>query len=274
MEKNDTHPSSLFQSAISGDTHALAIRRDRVAQASRSLAALKAVQRISSDSVNFHETALQGLPLIIEGVVGDWSINSYKRDDLRHSFGALKVFPRMGDYVMPLPTEGVTSNEMTLLDYLDLIEQAGPTPPPYIGDHSLPISSMCDWPPYFENWHTPRVWLGPSGTVTRLHCDFEDNLFAQIWGRKRFLLYPHSARPNLYIEEVHPTLFISSFDPEYPNYDLYPLARSEEAVECILEPGDLLYLPAGWFHHVKALDFSLSVNRWTPDEPIIITASN
>lgn len=135
------------------------------------------------------------------------------------------------------------------------------------------MPTLCEWPDYFEKWDTPRVWLGPAGTVTPLHCDYDDNLFAQIWGHKRVLLYSPASADLLYLKEFNPILFGSPFDPEQPDYEHFPLAQSAVSVECILGPGDLLYLPAGWFHHVRALAFSLSVNRWTPDEPSVLAAT-
>ena len=41
-------------------------------------------------------------------------------------------------------------------------------------------------------------------------------------------------------------------------------------IECIVEPGELLYLPAGWFHQVRALTFSLSANRWARALPLAL----
>ncbi|MDP9649628.1 hypothetical protein J2793_005095 [Paraburkholderia caledonica] len=159
---------------------------------------------------------------------------------------------------------------MSLAQYLKLTERDSGGVPLYVGDHPLPAASLCTWPEYFERWNTPRVWLGPAGTVTPLHCDFEDNLFAQVLGRKRFLLYSPAVADALHPDDVNPLLSVSRFDPERPNYVRFPLAESAKAIVCDLAPGDLLYLPAGWFHHVRALEFSLSVNRWTPDDPGVI----
>ncbi|WP_181427837.1 cupin-like domain-containing protein [Pseudomonas mosselii] len=213
------------------------------------------------------------MPFIIEGIVKTWPINTYHPDDLYHDFGMLRVVPRYGDHVPPIMSDGSAPTDMSLQEYLDLIYHNDYSVPPYIGDHPLPIDSLCEWPPYFERWHTPRVWLGPAGTVTCLHCDYEDNLFAQVWGRKRFLLASPATLGNLYVEAVKPTLSISSFDPDQPDYEKYPLARAVDFIECIVQPGDLLYLPAGWFHHVTALDFSLSINRWMPGTSLALACA-
>src|SRR6185437_10083164 len=36
-----------------------------------------------------------------------------------------------------------------------------------------------------------------------------------------------------------------------------------EVIDAVLEPGDVLILPAGWLHHVEALSVSISVNVWS-----------
>ncbi|WP_160320663.1 cupin-like domain-containing protein [Pseudomonas sp. RHF3.3-3] len=244
--------------------------RKQIVNTALQLSPLQSVPRYSFTSIDFERTATGGLPFIIEGIVNMWPINMYRPDDLHHHFGELRVVPRYGDYVPPILPDGSAPNDMSLKEYLDLINHNDFAVPPYVGDHPLPMDALCQWPAYFDSWHTPRVWLGPAGTVTCLHCDYEDNLFAQIWGRKRFLLASPATVDNLYVEAVEPTLCVSSFDPDQPDYDRYPLASTVDFVECILHPGDLFYLPAGWFHHVKALDFSLSINRWTPDTPLAL----
>jgi hypothetical protein len=131
-------------------------------------------------------------------------------------------------------------------------------------------SYVFKWPDYFQTWATPKIWLGPAGTVTPLHCDYDDNLFAQIWGQKRFLLYPPHHAESLYLREANRVLFGSPFDPEAPDYDAFPLARQARQIECVVQPGEMLFLPAGWFHHVRAVALSLSANRWAYDRPLAL----
>jgi hypothetical protein len=98
--------------------------------------------------------------------------------------------------------------------------------------------------------------------VTPLHCDYDDNIFARIWGTKRIFLSPSHHDEFLYPSEANAVLFGSPFKPEAPDFERFPLARHASMIECIVNPGDLLYVPAWWYHHVRALTFSLSANRW------------
>ncbi|MGH8856773.1 MAG: cupin-like domain-containing protein [Polaromonas sp.] len=98
--------------------------------------------------------------------------------------------------------------------------------------------------------------------------------FAQIWGRKRLVLFaPHDAE-HLYTHAANPVLLASRFNPDAPDYEAMPRARKAQAIECMVEPGDLLYLPAGWFHQVQALALSLSANLWAHDTPLALTSQD
>lgn len=148
-------------------------------------------------------------------------------------------------------------------EYLDLVAAGTQDLPPYLGNLELrELNSLCHWPTYFSKMGPPRFWLGPAGTVTPLHCDYDDNIFAQIWGTKRIFLAPPHHDEFLYPSEANAILFGSPFDPEAPDFDKFPLARQATTIECIVNPGELLYVPAGWYHQVRALTFSLSANRW------------
>jgi uncharacterized RmlC-like cupin family protein len=52
------------------------------------------------------------------------------------------------------------------------------------------------------------------------------------------------------------------------------LARQATMIECIVNPGDLLYVPAGWYHQVRALTFSLSSNRWARALPLALNGDS
>lgn len=121
-----------------------------------------------------------------------------------------------------------------------------------------------------EEYLTPgpgMMWVGPGGTFTPLHFDLTNNLIAQIVGAKHVILLPPSETPRLY---NHRHVFSAVHDIADENQlAQYPLARGAETVEFDLRPGDLLFVPLGWWHQVTALDFSVTLThtnfRW-PNE--------
>ncbi|WP_082439533.1 MULTISPECIES: cupin-like domain-containing protein [unclassified Massilia] len=250
--------------------------REAIRQAARALPAISEVPRLGRlDSAAFRARAAEGLPFLVTGVVGRWPLCHLTPQELRERFGEVPVRARVGDYVATAFAPDRAMRDMSLRAYLDLSLDPGRTPsddlPPYVGNLELrELNAMCHWPAWFDKMGPPRFWLGPARTVTPLHCDYDDNIFAQIWGSKRIFLAPPHHDEFLYTREANPVLFGSAFDPEAPDFEAFPLARQAAIVEVVVEPGDMLYVPAGWYHQVRALSFSLSSNRWARALPLAL----
>jgi hypothetical protein len=245
--------------------------RNAIRTAARALPAIDAVPRVRPMSATaFRTRAREGLPFLIPGAVARWPICALGPEVLRERFGGVPVRARVGDYIGTAFAPDRAMQDMTMREYLDLAD-ATEGLPPYLGNLELrELNSLCHWPTYFEKMGPPRFWIGPAGTVTPLHSDFDDNIFAQVWGTKRIFLAPPHHDEFLYTREANPVLFGSPFDPEAPDFDRYPLARQATMIEVIVQPGDMLYVPAGWYHQVRALTFSLSSNRWARGKPFAL----
>jgi len=114
-----------------------------------------------------------------------------------------------------------------------------------------------------------RLWAGPRMRGDT-HYDQHHNLACVLAGRKRFLLFPPDCLPDLYpspFEGTHVGAPLSLVDPLAPDLVRHPrfaaaLARAR-TVE--LGPGDVLFLPAYWWHHVETLEPAVMVNFWWSD---------
>ena len=246
--------------------------RQAIRRAARELPVLREVPRVERmDAAGFGVRAAQGLPFLVAGGARHWPLCALTVHTLRERFGALPVRARVGDYIGTAFAPDRAMRDMAMLDYLDLVAAGTQGLPPYVGNLELrPLNRFCHWPAWLRRPGPPRFWLGPAGTVTPLHCDYDDNLFAQIWGSKRIFLAPPHHDEFLYAREANALLFGSPFDPEAPDYERFPLAQQAALIECIVAPGDMLYVPAGWYHQVRSLSFSLSANRWSRAMPIVL----
>lgn len=134
--------------------------------------------------------------------------------------------------------------------------------------------------------YSVMLWLGPRGCVSPLHFDPLDNCLMQHMGRKRVLLYEPSAAEAAkmgwhYAGHDGQQSNTSPINPEVMDVNdtdrtkllqqqqqevrsKYPLFLEEapKRMECFLDAGDLLYIPAKWWHHVRSIDTSASVNVW------------
>jgi hypothetical protein len=243
--------------------------REAIKRVSRELPAISAIPRVGPmDATAFRARATQGLPFLIAGVVNRWPLTKLAPDVLRERFSHLHVRARVGDYINTAFAADRAMADMTMGEYLDRVDSGVDALPPYLGNLELrELNSLCHWPTFFAKMGPPRFWIGPARTVTPLHCDYDDNIFAQIWGSKRIFLAPPHHAEYLYPSEANAILFGSPFDPEAPDFDRFPLARQATTIEVIVHPGDMLYVPAGWYHQVRALTFSLSSNRWARAQP-------
>ncbi|MYM88875.1 cupin-like domain-containing protein [Rugamonas sp. FT82W] len=247
--------------------------RDAIKRVSRGLPAVSEVPRLRAlDAAAFRKRAAEGLPFLMTGMVDRWPLCALTPEALRAQYSHLPVRARVGDYINTAFAPDRAMQDMSMLEYLELVAAGAHDLPPYLGNLELrELNRLCHWPTYFDKMGPPRFWLGPVGTVTPLHCDYDDNIFAQIWGTKRIFLAPPHHDEFLYPNEANAILFGSPFDPEAPDYEKFPLARQAATVEVIVNPGDMLYVPAGWYHQVRALTFSLSSNRWARAVPFALS---
>jgi hypothetical protein len=114
----------------------------------------------------------------------------------------------------------------------------------------------------------PRLWLGGAGTVTPLHHDASNIFFGQVLGTKRVRLVPPYEIEHL----ANDRTCFSSIDLDDPDFERYPSLRHVLVLDVIVEPGDFLLLPIGWWHTVRSLEPSISLsfqNFATTGSPVV-----
>jgi hypothetical protein len=117
----------------------------------------------------------------------------------------------------------------------------------------------------------PRVWLG-SAAVTPAHFDESGNVACVVSGQRRFTLFPPEQIANLYIGPIGyaptgtPISLVSFREPDFARFPKFREAL-EAGSMADLEPGDALYIPPLWWHHVESLArHNLLVNYWWKGE--------
>ncbi|XP_060063787.1 bifunctional peptidase and arginyl-hydroxylase JMJD5-like [Ylistrum balloti] len=106
-----------------------------------------------------------------------------------------------------------------------------------------------------------NAWFGPKGTVSPLHHDPKENFLAQVVGRKYVRLYSEAMTPYLYPYDGFMDN-TSRVDIEHPNFSMFPRFKNATYRECVLDEGEMLFIPRKCWHFVKSLSISFSVSFW------------
>ena len=125
-----------------------------------------------------------------------------------------------------------------------------------------------------------NIWLGAGGHVECLHYDPFDGTLMQLHGAKKVVLFPPSQTYNLYPFPLYAHLrhglklrcWFSQVYPENPDFETFPKLKLalQHKYEVILNQGEILYIPAGWWHEVTALgdEMVCSVNQFWGLSPV------
>lgn len=237
-----------------------------------------------------HEIVPSARPAVLRGIARDWPLVSAAREDPRKAMALLErsANANLAKVLRASPEEEgrfhYAKNDLQSFNFIrgegnvagilaGLREQEASYRAFAIAAQAMEAARFF---PKFAETHpmqlvpaaaAPRLWIGNAGKVAT-HNDPTDNVAVVAAGRRRITLFPPDAEANLYMGPKHPTPAgtpISMVHVTAPDFDRYPLfaAALESAQQAELSPGDAIFIPRDWFHHVEALDrFNVLVNYW------------
>ena len=143
-----------------------------------------------------------------------------------------------------------------------------------IFEHAPQLVKDFTWPEHLMKSFVkkyPMLFVGGATSITHMHFDIDlsNILHTQFAGRKRVLLFPFNEQHKLY-RKPYEVLSLADFSNYYkdgkPNYDQFPALKLAKGYEVVLDHGDTLFMPAGYWHHMEYLDsgFAMSLRALQP----------
>lgn len=254
--------------------------------------------RIAPAPADFAALVAAEAPVVLKGLFDRWpaltagrrspaNLNAYlKGMDRGAPVPVMEAPARSGGrfaYGPDLREFSFTKRSAGIGETLDRIERLIDQPnAPFVAIQMLPLAShLPDFVrqnpmPLLPADVMPRLWIG-GAVKTQTHNDRDHNLACVIAGRRRFVLFPPDQVANLYIGPLDNPPPLSLVDPEAPDLDRFPRYRDAIAAARVayLEPGDALFMPKYWWHHVTSLDpYNAMVNYWWGDSAAGLERAN
>jgi Cupin-like domain len=231
-------------------------------------------------------------PAVLRGLVADWPAVR----EFRHSPEALVRYLKQHDSGVPVDALMTPPEEEGRISYneamsgfnfhrnrLPLSQIAAqvlryaqfPNPPAVAAQSALirdclPTFAAENRLGLLDDTVLPRIWLG-NRITTPTHVDEWNNIGCVVAGRRRFTLFPPEQIANLYIGPLDfaPTgAAMSMVSLQNPQLERHPKFREAlaAALTAELAPGDAIYVPPLWWHHVESLEpLNVLVNYWWPE---------
>jgi hypothetical protein len=236
---------------------------------------LKAVDKVESISPeDFRKNYYDKMkPLIITGLAKEWpAYEKWNWDYFKEKLGDVKVglYNNVkSDAYTPINT---ADDYKTFGEYIDMIKD-GPAAWRIflfnIFEHAPGLTKDFSWPEHLMKGFIkryPMLFTGGKTSITHMHFDIDLShiLHTQFIGRKRVLLFPHEEQYKLYRKPFE-VLSLADFSNYHlnngtPDYENFPALKYAKGYEVIMEHGDTLFMPAGYWHHMEYIDSGFAMS--------------
>ena len=218
------------------------------------------------------------LPVVIKNLSKDWPAHTKWNWDYFRNLLGNKIVPlyhnEKSDAYTPINRP---DDYKTFGEYIDMIRK-GPAAWRIflfnIFHHAPQLVKDFTWPEHLMKGFVkkyPMLFTGGAGSITHMHYDIDLShiLHTQFCGRKRVLMFPYQEQYKLYRKPFE-VLSLADFSNYYEegkvDYEKFPALKLAEGLDFILEPGDTLFMPAGYWHHMEYLEsgFAMSLRAMQP----------
>ncbi|XP_030646240.1 lysine-specific demethylase 8 [Chanos chanos] len=213
-------------------------------------------------------------PVVLEGIIDHWPAfkeHPWSIDYLRSVAGCRTVPVEIGS---KYTDEEWGQRLLTVNEFIDhYILGKGAGGIGYLAQHQLfdqvpelkediRIPDYCCLGEGDEGDITINAWFGPGGTISPLHQDPQQNFLSQVVGTKYIRLYSPEETKYVYPHQSQLLHNTSQVEVEDPDMERFPDFLKASFQDCVLQPGDVLFIPVKYWHYVRSLELSFSVSFW------------
>lgn len=205
-------------------------------------------------------------PVVLSDFMDSWDAkDKWTLDFFKNEYGDMKVPVFTNNFSAPGKAYRSAEVQIPFREYLEKIE-TGPT------DYRLFLFNILQRRPELTSDYghpeimdgfidkLPFMFFGGEGSKVDLHFDSDlSHVFlSQFHGRKKVLLFSPDQSRNLY---QHPFTVASEVDLDNPNYEKFPALHKLEGFECVIYPGDTVFIPSGYWHYITYMDGGFSMSQ-------------
>lgn len=233
---------------------------------------LNVVEKVAGLTENsFKKGYLNKHPVVITDICPQWPA---------HQKWTLEYFKeKAGDKVVDLynntksdPSKSVMHPDarMRFGEYLDLIAGEPTDLRIFLFNVFKHIPEICNdytMPTLMKGFlkQFPMMFFGGAGSIVHLHFDIDMShvFMTQFHGKKRVVLFGPEYSKMLY----HLPFTVQSYiDVNNPDYENYPALKNVKGYECIVEHGETLYIPSGYWHYMEYLEGGFAISLRALDD--------
>ncbi|BAM93207.1 JmjC domain protein [Bradyrhizobium oligotrophicum S58] len=245
---------------------------------------------------HFYDAFFQKRPVAMPQKISHWpALTQWSPEFFKRSYGDLPVWlsrydPHSERSYLDQHIE-YASRKTTMADYVDALS----------GDHGFfsireSIGMLQSHPELLEHVDGFRpfgcsseppasqymaLWFSPGHDTTGMHIDVAEGLLFHIYGHKRVILLAPDQTGLVYEDDLNKLYargledridpedlemwrnFVrwSKVNPFEPDFERFPALREATYFDVVINPGDVLYIPLGWWHAVRSLDTTISISK-------------
>lgn len=217
---------------------------------------LEPVQKISKIiKTDFKREFLEpAVPVVMKEEASHWpAMGKWNKEFFQQKYGD-NLIRVVDDFGKPGKNYMSSVKEMRLGDYLEILSQGKTHLRLFLYNIVKACPELKDdvvLPTFLKGFSKRFMFMffGAEGSVTQLHYDIDNShvFHTNFSGKKRWYLFPKEEGKFLY---AHPFTVRSYVDPVNPDFEKFPMLKKAKGYYVELEPGETLFIPAGYWHHV------------------------